>query len=417
MKVDPTRSAVITGLGIVSPIGIGIDAFWRSATAGVSGIDFIRNFDTNPLSPQCRIAGEVCDFAPEEWMTPRLAKVTGRFSQFAIASASMAIRDSGLDRLSIPSERIVVSIGTSMSGLVDVALPEFEAFKTGSDVLPWTTREYPGQAATGHVARLMGAVGAWNTSSSACAAGLDAISWAAERIFAGHAIVALAGASETPLSPGTMESFRRFGLLSHWDGPPGEASRPFDRSHSGLVAAEGAAIVVVEQEEHARLRGASIYARVMGSGSATEASSGSTFDRNRESGARSMRLALEHAHLAPSAIDYVSAHGNSIPENDVAETAALKLALGSHAYNIPISSLKSMCGQAFAASSAMQVVASCLTLRDQTIPPTINFAAPDRGCDLDYVPNRARVARVRVVLLHVRSIGGSHASMILGLPD
>jgi 3-oxoacyl-(acyl-carrier-protein) synthase len=326
----------------------------------------------------------------------------------------MAIRDSELDRARVPSELLITSIGTSMSGLVDVALPDFEAFKGGRNLLSWTTREFSGQAATGHVARLINAIGAWNTFSGACAAGLDAITWAAERIMIGEARAAVAGATETPLSPSTLESFRASGLLSEWSGPPSEASRPFDRAHSGLVVAEGAGIVILEDADWAQARGVTAYARVLGFGSATEGTSGKPVERNADSTARSVALALARAGLQASDIDFVCAHGNSIPEHDIAETIGFRRALAKHAYNVPVSSLKSMCGQAFAASSAIQVVTSCLVLKHQLIPPTINHWEPDTDCDLDYVPRVARAARVRHILIHVRSIGGSHASMILG---
>jgi 3-oxoacyl-[acyl-carrier-protein] synthase II len=214
-----------------------------------------------------------------------------------------------------------------------------------------------------------------------------------------------------------MESFRAFGLLSRWEGPPSEASRPFDALRTGLVVAEGAAIVAIEREDHARDRGAKIYARILGWGGATEGASGMQVERSGESTARCIRQALGHADTSPEEIDYISAHGNSIPEHDAAETLGIKLAFGPRAWSIPTSSFKSMCGQAFAASSAMQVVAACLTLHHGMITPTINHAVADPTCDLDYVPNTARRARIRTALLHVRSIGGSHTALILGNPN
>lgn len=345
---------------------------------------------------------------------PRAA-VTARFSQFALATASMAADDSGIKLSDVAQDKIAVAFGTSMSGLVDMILPEFQSFLRGNDILPSTAREFPGQAATAHVTTDLQARGATTTIASACAAGLDAISWAAERICRGDAIVAVAGASETPLAPATLESFRTFGLLSSWSGGPAAASRPFERHHSGLVVAEGAAAVLLEEEDHARKRGARIYARILGTGRSAEAGA-MRVELSGQSAARSMQLALGEAMLQPSNIDYVSAHGNGVPDHDVAETAALKLALGSHAYRAPISSIRSMCGQAMAASSAIQIVTACLAIRDRNVPPTINFDERDPECDLDYVPNEARVVRVRNVLVHVRSIGGSHASMVLGQP-
>jgi len=207
------------------------------------------------------------------------------------------------------------------------------------------------------------------------------------------------------------------GVLPKWQGPPEEASRPFDRLRCGLVIAEGAAVVVVEDAEHARARGAHIYARVLGTGEATEATHLRKVDETGTAGTYAMTSALHRSKLPPTAIDYVAAHGNSMPDYDMAETVALKRVFGRQAWALPISSLKGMCGQALAASSAMQVVAACLTLRDQVAPPTINYRVRDPECDLDYVANIARRIRVRHVLIHTHSLGGSHGAMVLGAAD
>ena len=206
-------------------------------------------------------------------------------------------------------------------------------------------------------------------------------------------------------------------MLSRWLGPPEEASRPFDRLRAGLVLAEGAAALIVEDEDAARTRGVPIHARILGFASASEGAHLRKVDETGETVARALTLAIRRAGLEPRDIDFISAHGNSMPDYDAAETAGIKRAFGSHAWNVPVSSLKSMCGQALAASSAMQVVAACLSLRTQVIPPTVNYRVPDPQCDLDYVPNRARRARVRNVLIHAHSLGGSHVAMVLGTPD
>lgn len=407
------RRAVITGLGVLAPIGIGVDAFWNSLRAGESGIDHIRHFDVSHLAPECRIAGEVRDFDPSAWIPRHLIRSSGRFSQFALATVKMAVDDSRLALREIPSHRLMVSFGSSMSGLVDVFLPAVMAFVRGEDMDPWAAREFPAQAATAHVATEIGARGGGATLSTGCAAGLDAIAWAADRIRTGEADAVVAGATETPLSPATLDAFRLYGLLSKWSGAPALACRPFDLLRSGLVVGEGAAAVVIEEEEHAKRRGADIYASIGGSGTTTEPMRSSRLEMSGESAAGSMTLALKISGLGTDDIDYVCAHGNSIPDHDIAETAALKLTFGSQAANIPISSIKSMCGQAFAASSAMQVVATCLALKEGVVPPTINYAIPDPKCDLDYVPGVARVVRLRNALVHVRSMGGTHASLVL----
>jgi 3-oxoacyl-[acyl-carrier-protein] synthase II len=411
------RSAVITGLGIVSPIGIGTEDFWASACAGRSGIGHPTLFDASKLSRECQIVGEVSEFDPRKWMSGHAGRIAGRFSQFAVAAAAMARDDARLSSANITAERLFVSIGTSMGGLVDVSNPNFHAFIRGEPMAPWTALEYPGHAATSHVAISGKGRGQIASFAAACVAGLDAIAWAAERVIRGDATAVIAGATEAPLSEASLEAFRALGALSKWMGPPSEASRPFDRMRSGLVLAEGAGIVVVEDEACARARGADIYARILGSGSVTEGAHMRELDGSGRSVARSIQLALDASGIHPAAIDYVSAHGNSLPDYDSAETAGLKLVFGHRAESVPVSSIKSMCGQALAASGAMQTVATCLAIRHKTIPPTINYQFPDPSCDLDYVPNVARKARVRTAVLHAQSIGGSHTSLVLESPD
>jgi 3-oxoacyl-[acyl-carrier-protein] synthase II len=411
------RSAVITGLGIVSPIGIGTEDFWASACAGRSGIGYPTLFDASKLPRECQMVGEVSQFDPRRWMPGHVGRTAGRFSQFAVAAAAMARDDARLRSANITAERLFVSIGTSMGGLVDVSNPNFHSFIRGEPMAPWTALEYPGHAATSHVAISGKGRGQIASFSAACVAGLDAIAWAAERVVRGDATAVIAGGTEAPLSEASLEAFRALGALSKWMGPPSEASRPFDRMRSGLVLAEGAGIVVVEDEANARARGASVYARILGCGSVTEGAHMRELDGSGQSVARSIQLALEAAGLHPESIDYVSAHGNSLPDYDSAETAGLKLVLGRRAESVPVSSIKSMCGQALAASGAMQAVATCLAIRHKIIPPTINYQFPDPACDLDYVPNVARKARVLTAVLHAQSIGGSHTSLVLASPD
>jgi 3-oxoacyl-[acyl-carrier-protein] synthase II len=407
------RQAVITGLGIVSPIGVGVDPFWASARAGRSGISTPTLFDASKLPRECQIVGEVTDFDVKQWMPGAAGRMAGRFSQFAVAAAKMARDDAQLDSAGIPPERIRVSIGTSMNGLTDVHQPNFETFLDRGFVSPWACLEFPAHAATSHVAIESHAKGQATSFATACAAGLDAVTWAAQQVEGGMATAVIAGGTDTPLSECTVMALHAVGVLPRWEGPPEEASRPFDRLRDGLVIAEGAAIVVVEEEENARARGANIYAYVGGSGNASEGAHLRKVDQSGDVGSQAMNLALTSAGLTPRDIDYVAAHGNSMKDYDAAETASIKRVFGPHAWNMPISSLKSMCGQSLAASSAMQVVAACLTLRHQIVLPTINYRMPDPECDLDYVPNSSRAARVRSVLIHAHSLGGLHSAMVL----
>jgi 3-oxoacyl-[acyl-carrier-protein] synthase II len=407
------RQAVITGLGIVSPIGVGVERFWTAAQAGRSGISTPTLFDASKLPRECQIVGEVTDFDVKQWMPGAAGRMAGRFSQFAVAAAKMARDDAKLDSAGIPPERIRVSIGTSMNGLTDVHQPNFETFLERGFVSPWACLEYPAHAATSHVAIESHARGQATTFSTACAAGLDAVAWAAQQIQDGLATAVIAGGTDTPLSECTVMALHAVGVLPKWQGPPDEASRPFDRLRDGLVIAEGAAIVVVEDEQNARARGANIYAYIAGSGNASEGAHLRKVDQSGDVGGQAMRLALTSAGMGPRDIDYVAAHGNSMRDYDAAETASIKQVFRSHAWNMPISSLKSMCGQALAASSAMQVVGACLILSHQVALPTINYRVPDPSCDLDYVPNVARPARVRSVLIHAHSLGGLHSAMVL----
>ena len=411
------RQAVITGLGIVSPIGVGVESFWEAARAGRSGIGSPTLFDATKLPRECQIVGEVTNFDVRDWMPGAAGKMAGRFSQFAVAAAKMARDDSGLDHADISPERVKVAIGTSLSGQIDIAQSNFVSFLKGETISPWASNEYSAHAATSHVAIDAGARGQTTTFSTACAAGLDAVAWGANQVTGGDADVVMAGATEAPLSEFILSVFKSVGVLSRWLGPPDEASRPFDRLRAGLVLAEGAAALIIEDEEAARTRGAPIHARILGFASASEGAHLRKVDESGETVARALTLAIRKSGLEPRDIDFICAHGNSMPDYDAAETAGIKRAFGRHAWNVPVSSLKSMCGQALAASSAMQVVASCLSLRTQVIPPTANYRVPDPECDLDYVPNRSRRARVRNVLIHAHSLGGSHVAMVLSTPD
>lgn len=410
------RQAVITGLGIVSPIGVGVERFWTSALAGRSGISAPTLFDASKLPPECQIVGEVTDFDVKQWMPGAAGRMAGRFSQFAVAAAKMARDDAKLDSAGIPPDRILVSLGTSMSGLIE-ATQSVARFLHSEVIPPWMVLEYPGHAAASHVAMTAQGQGQVAAFGTACVAGLDSIAWAAEKIRRGEATAVIAGAAETPLSPVSLEAFRSLGALSRWQGPPSEASRPFEKLRSGLVLAEGAGIVIVEEEEHARARNAQIYARILGSASITEAKHMREVDPTGDSVARVLRLLIHQADVSPRDIDYICAHGNSLVDYDAAETAGIKRALGKQALCIPVSSIKSMCGQALAASGAIQTIVGCLAIRDHVVPPTINYQYPDPQCDLDYVPNRSRAARIQTVAIHAQSIGGSHSALLLGSAD
>jgi len=408
------RGVVITGLGIVSPIGVGVRQFWQSAIEGRSGIRELTRSDGWSLSPECRIAGEISDFNADDWMGGMFGRMAGRFSHFAVASSRMALTESRLDRGEIPPDRIMVSFGSSMSGLVDIQEKTFSAYLRGEKVLPWTMLEFPVHAATSHVTAEIGARGHTASFATGCCAGLDALGWSVDQVRKGAATAVLSGATDAPLSEYSLTAFHASGALARWSGLPANASRPFDRRRSGFVLAEGAAAVVVEDEAVARARGVHMYARVLGFASTSEGGELRAVDERGEATAKAMRMAIERAGLVPKDIDYICAHGNSMINYDAAETAAIKSVFGKGAWSVPVSSIKSMCGHALGAAGTMQVVTACLVLRDGIAPPTINYEERDAACDLDYVPNVCRRIRARTVLVHSHSIGGTHMVVVLG---
>jgi 3-oxoacyl-[acyl-carrier-protein] synthase II len=410
------RQPVITGLGIVSPIGTGIDAFWKNALAGRSGLGWFMDPDRSTLPVPCQIVGAVRDFRANDWMGGMVGRMAGRFSHFAVAATRMAMQDSRFDRSAIPSDRIKVALGSSMGALADTFEQSFTRFLLGEQIQPWTMLEYPVHAATSHVSAESGASGHPASFSTACCAGLDAVAWASEQIRNGSAHAVIATAADTPLSKHTLLTFHATGALSMWDGPPEQASRPFDARRSGLVLAEGAATLLIEDQHSANARGASPYATILGFASISEGGELRAVDENGEAAARAMSLAISQAGLTPHDIDYICAHGNSMLNYDAAETAAIKRVFGKHSANVPVSSIKSMCGHALSAAGAMQVVTACLVLRDGIAPPTINYQYPDPVCDLDYIPNVSRRVRARNILVHSHSIGGTHMAIVVGSP-
>lgn len=390
--------------------------FWANALKGCSGIGWLSTPDLLDLPRPCRIVGEVKDFRVNEWMGGMHGRMAGRFTHFAVAATKMALDDGHFRTNTVGTDRVKVAFGSSVNGLQDIFETSFTAYLRGEAIQPWLMPEFPVHAATSHITAETGARGHPTSFSSACCAGLDAIGWAARQISEGSADAVIAGASDAPLSKHILLTFHASGTLSKWPGAPEAASRPFDAARSGLVLAEGAATLILEEEKEARCRGATPYARILGFGTATEGGELRTVEASGEAGARAMISALGDADLGPEDIDYICAHGNSMVNYDAAETAAVKRAFGSHARNIPISSIKSMCGHALGAAGAIQAVATCLVLRDSTVFPTINCEQPDPLCDLDYVPVEARRARVRHAMVHTHSIGGTHLALILGTP-
>jgi 3-oxoacyl-[acyl-carrier-protein] synthase II len=408
------RRVVITGLGVIAPNGIGEETFWSNLIAGKSGVDYISAFDPSPFP--CKIAAEVRDFTPTDFMMARVAKNMARFSQLSIAATRLALESAQLSITASLSSQVAVCYGTCVNGagdLFDEAALQLRSQGVAA-IRPWAALEYPPHAAASYIAIEFGITGPALSVSSNCCTGIDAIHTAATQIAMGKTTVAIAGASDAPIFPVPFGGFCALGALTKRNHDPQGASRPYDLLRDGLVLGEGAASVVLEDLDFARSRNAPIYAEVLGYGAASEAIGMRKGDLEGEVMASALTQAFTSAGLEPWNIDHANAHGSSLPDFDVCDTNAFKKALGQHAYRIPISSIKSMIGQPISAAGAIQTVAACLSIKYQKVPPTINQQVFDARCDLDYVPNKSRTARVRNVLLNGHSFGGSVSALVIG---
>ena len=404
------RRVAITGLGAVTPIGVGVKAFWRALGDGALGVGPITRFDPAPFA--CRVAAEVRGFEPAgERLTP-----AGRFAQFGMAAARMAYDNAGLPGVRAASG-FAVCVGSGAS-----AVAEFQEVLERLQGRPMRRRdasivvESIGLTLTNYAAVDLGLRGQTMTLGSGCASGVDAIQWSCAQIEAGRIVGVLAGAADAPLATAVHAAWGKLGWLSRWSGPPAQALRPYDAASDGSVLGEGAGMYVLEDLAHARARGAHVYAEVLGYGSGSDGLDLRTVDESGASLQAAMRGALEDARLDPVEIDHINAHGGGVPKHDRAESVAYRAVFGRHAYSIPVTSIKGMIGQPFAAGGALQVVAACYSLAEQFVPPTMNHDIPARDCDLDYVPGRGRAARVNRVLVTSRAIGPTHSAVILGHP-
>ncbi len=407
------RRVVITGLGVVAPNGIGKDAFWEAVVQGRSGIDWIDGFDTSEL--YCRIAGQVRNFDPADYMNAREARRAGRFSHFAVAASRLALEDAQLDVAAVDPYQMGVVFGTSLAGNGNVADGIYHDFMTeGAQGIEITAAtQVAAHAATSHVFIELGMKGPNTTVTPGCVASLDAVNVAAGILRSGQAQVMVAGGTEACVSPVGMALLCKQKVLTSHNDPPQAACRPYDYTRDGLVLSEGGGAVVLETAEHAMQRGAGIYAEVLGYSSATEARHLIAADATGRELAHVLRVALLASRLSPTDVDYICAHGIGTREYDIAETRAVKMAMDGRGHNIPVSSIKSSTGQAFAASGAWQIASSCMSLQTGLLPPTINYRVPDPDCDLDYVPNTARRARVDTIIMNSHSFGGTHAALVI----
>jgi 3-oxoacyl-[acyl-carrier-protein] synthase II len=406
------RRVVITGLGAIAPNGIGKDRFWEGLIQGRSGIRRITRFDTSEFP--CQIAGEVADFQPTTFITPHEAKRMSRVSQFAVAAAKMALQDADLEVTTENARRIGVCFGTS-AGKGEIFETDYLAFleRGVRGIHPLTFTQFPPHGVSSVVSIESGVSGVCGSVATGCTSGLDALYWGSTQIGLGRATAMVVGSAEALLSPFAFASICASGVLSKRNEPPEEASRPFELHRDGIVLSEGAGAVVLEELSHAEERNATIYAEVLGFGTARDGAELVRCDISGSDMARVIDTALYQSRLPTHCIDYINAHGIGLRDYDKAETNAIKVVFRDRAYHIPVSSIKSMIGQPFAAGGSLQMVASCLTLQHGVIPPTINYDTPDPDCDLDYVPNRARRARVRALLVHAHGMGGTDSALVL----
>jgi 3-oxoacyl-[acyl-carrier-protein] synthase II len=423
--VSAARRAVVTGLGVVSPVGIGLDETWRGLTAGRSGIGDITLFDASQYP--VHIAGEVKGFDPGEWMDARDARRHDRNTHLAVWATGEALRHAGLltdggqlDRGSVDRDRFGIVFGTAIGGIGMISDGLRTLAERGLDrVSPFLLPHMLPDSASGMVAIRFGIRGPNLAVVSACATGGHAVGESMETIVRGEADLMVAGGTEAPVVPIAFAGFQQMKALGTAIDPdtgaydPTIASRPFDATRNGFVVSEGAAVLILEEVEHARARGARLIAEVVGYGSSADASHMAAPAERGEGNARAMRSALRRAGMEPDRVDYINAHGTSTPLNDRYETLAIRDVFGDHADAIAVSSTKSMTGHLMGAAGALEALVCAQVVATGCVPPTINYRHPDPGCDLDYVPNTARQTDARVALSNSMGLGGHNSTVIL----
>ncbi|MEG6615284.1 beta-ketoacyl-ACP synthase II [Peptococcaceae bacterium 1198_IL3148] len=405
-----SKRVVITGMGVISPVGTGLDKFWHAISTGVNGIDKITKFDAAEYHSQ--IAGEVKDFTPTDYLDKKEARRMDRFTQFAVAATGMALKDAGMDLDSEDRERIGVILGSGIGGMETLWDQAQVLVKRGpSRISPFLVPMMIANMGAGQVAIAHGLQGPNVTAVSACASANSAIGDSYRLLQRGDADVMITGGTEAPITPLSVAGFCAMKALSTRNDQPQQACRPFDAERDGFVMGEGAGILVMETLEHAQARGARIYAEIVGYGSTCDAYHITAPHPEGNGGAKAMELALKDAGLKPEDVDYINAHGTSTSLNDKLETKAIKRVLGDHAYNVAISSTKSMTGHLLGAAGGVEAIASIMAINNSLVPPTINYQVPDPECDLDYVPNQAREKEVNVALSNSLGFGGHNVTI------
>ncbi len=410
------RRVVVTGLGLVTPLGTGLERNWEALMAGRSGLGRITRFDVTGFPVQ--IAGEVRDFSPEDWIDKRDIKKMDLFIQYAVACAEQAMRQSGFKVTDENAERVGVIIGVGIGGLCTIEeCHKMFLREGGRRVSPFFIPRLIGNLAPGQIGIRYGAKGVNLTTTSACASGSHAIGEAYRMIRMGYLDAVITGGAEAALTPLGLCGFASMRALSERNDDPERASRPFERDRDGFVMAEGAGAIVLEELESATARGAKILAEVVGYGSNADAYHITAPSPDGEGAARCMRMCLEDGGVDADEVDYINAHATSTPQGDVAETMAIKAVFGERAGRIAISSTKSMTGHTLGAAGAVESVYTLMAIERSMIPPTINYDNPDPQCDLDYVPNVPRPAKIRVALNNSFGFGGTNTTLAFRAPE
>jgi len=405
------RRVVVTGVGAVSPLGTGNQKNWDGLINGRSGIDLITRFDASAMP--VRIAGEVKDFEAEQFIDKKEIKKMDLFIQYAMAAAQFAMEDSGLQITDENAERVGVLVGAGLGGLPTIEKYHSALIEGGyKKISPFFIPMLIINLAPGHISIKYGAKGPNLSSVSACATGTHSIGDAYHMIARGDADAMIAGGTEATVTPLGIGGFAVMKALSDRNDEPQKASRPFDKGRNGFIMGEGAGIVILEEYEAAKKRGAKIYAEVAGYGLTGDAYHMTAPAEGGEGAARCMKMALKNAGVNPEQVGYINAHGTSTPFNDLNETLAIKSVFGDHAYKLLVSSTKSMTGHLLGAAGGLEAAICCMVLDKSVIPPTINYEEPDPACDLDYVPNTAREAKVDYVMSNSLGFGGTNATLL-----
>jgi 3-oxoacyl-[acyl-carrier-protein] synthase II len=406
---------MVTGIGIISPLGLDVESTWDGIVNGRSGVDLITAFDTEGFDTH--FAAEVKGFDPENYLERKEARRMDRFAQFAAVAAQQACAQAGLERGTVDPYHVGVIIGSGIGGISTLSQQHEILIERGPKrVSPFLIPMMLGDMASAQVSMVTGSMGANYCLVSSCSSGADALGQAWAMIKRGQEDIVLAGGSEAPLVPVAVAGFNALRALSRFNENPAGASRPFDVNRDGFVMGEGAAVLVLESEESAKKRGATILGEIKGYAATSDAHHLTEPLASGESAARAMTKALEEAGVTAADVDYVNAHGTSTPLNDRHETAAIKVALGEEAYRVPVSSTKSMTGHLLGSGGALEACFCLLAMANSIIPPTINLKESDPSCDLDYTPNTARPQELNVTVSNSFGFGGHNSVLVFGKP-